>query len=703
MDSFNFYINIDQCLNMSNYDMFFYKLQHDRKFFLSNVQLSDEKGHISYPTGEKSIKKAFYEIRSYIDKTPFLIRKYRMVFGIRQARRENPTWRQSVLYKLLWFYYGLADNKLFIKSRESVNKNVSVIVLYDTDMVLDMPPLNPVYECADDILILAKTLGMERSDKLTQMDCLKTFKRYLDLLNDEEEKKKLPKEISDPITKRFISDYVGRYEKSFTEYNLNYESRGGLPPTIEEVDRINNVSDNVFMSRILHSVIEFTEDLIGHYCVFQKEIDQNSLSDRLLAFLSIVDYITSDLKPPRNATNSALENLKQSSQRVWEESMNDSSIQERYGQMIDRYQKTLNNALREMQPGRPALRTEKNIIEFEKPEEITVTGPSSLKPKKEYEGTFDELIKKFAKVCTSRKTALDDWDSTYYKIKEGIKEMELDLERYARDISIQYNEQLNERQIREPRVQWVDLCSPEELDGEIREEKREQKNILEQLKESKMNPSLKFADQLNLDRSLESCNKGVVFFLKCQKMIVFINFLLTIFCGGGIILLHHGLLQTYLFNDGVMFSAFLVYFLLTFVFYLFCYHAPAAYFRRKILTFLDQLSADMAVYIKGYFDKAEDFRKYINLLNELDARNRYIEGLEEVQKKEQLRAKKYLWHKTQIIDHLRKSSFFENLVHTLSFNQLADEASCVCELNIDLDVIHNELYWVQRRSKEESK
>ena len=38
MGSFNFYINVDQCLNMSNFDMFFYKLQSERKFHLSNAQ-----------------------------------------------------------------------------------------------------------------------------------------------------------------------------------------------------------------------------------------------------------------------------------------------------------------------------------------------------------------------------------------------------------------------------------------------------------------------------------------------------------------------------------------------------------------------------------------------------------------------------------------------------------------------------------------
>ena len=39
---FNFLVNVDQCLNMSNFDMFFYKLQSSSLFHLNNVQFNSE-------------------------------------------------------------------------------------------------------------------------------------------------------------------------------------------------------------------------------------------------------------------------------------------------------------------------------------------------------------------------------------------------------------------------------------------------------------------------------------------------------------------------------------------------------------------------------------------------------------------------------------------------------------------------------------
>ena len=46
---------------------------------------------------------------------------------------------------------------------------------------------------------------------------------------------------------------------------------------------------------ILFTLIMFTSECVGHYCVLTKEISRYSLVQNLLELLSIVDYITSDL------------------------------------------------------------------------------------------------------------------------------------------------------------------------------------------------------------------------------------------------------------------------------------------------------------------------------------------------------------------------------------------------------------------------
>ena len=82
MDNFNFYINVDQCLNMSNFDIFFYKLQKEQRFHLSNVNFYDNKS-------KDSLQTAMHDIRSFMDKNPFLVGDYRLIFGMRKLRVLN--------------------------------------------------------------------------------------------------------------------------------------------------------------------------------------------------------------------------------------------------------------------------------------------------------------------------------------------------------------------------------------------------------------------------------------------------------------------------------------------------------------------------------------------------------------------------------------------------------------------------------------
>ena len=61
---FNFLVNVDQCLNMSNFDMFFYKLQSSSLFHLNNVQFNSE-------DPATSLLGAARDIRMHLNKFPF--------------------------------------------------------------------------------------------------------------------------------------------------------------------------------------------------------------------------------------------------------------------------------------------------------------------------------------------------------------------------------------------------------------------------------------------------------------------------------------------------------------------------------------------------------------------------------------------------------------------------------------------------------
>ena len=53
---FRFLINVDQCLNMSYFDMFFYKLESQHKFHMNSVQLFDA-------SDDSSLRSAISDIR----------------------------------------------------------------------------------------------------------------------------------------------------------------------------------------------------------------------------------------------------------------------------------------------------------------------------------------------------------------------------------------------------------------------------------------------------------------------------------------------------------------------------------------------------------------------------------------------------------------------------------------------------------------
>lgn len=697
MGSFNFYINVDQCLNMSNFDMFFYKLQSEQKFHLSNVQFFDD-------AGENSLQAAFYGIRSYMDKMPFLIQDYRLIFGMREELLKNPTWKDTILYRLLKIYYGLMDASIFIKSKDAADKNVSVIMLYDTDFTFDAVSLGRnKYDLAKDLERLMDYLGIEWKNGVTNQEIRKGFETFLESKDREF--------CRDEITRRFARSYIQwldylmppddeadvlgmeQYDDAEELLTEELELQDGL------VSRRKN-GPNAHST--LYTLITFASECVGHYCVFQKEINKNTLDQNLLALLSIVDYITSDLKSEKEdgrlRTN---ETLKEQSRRNWERANNDTGIQQRYGTMIARYKARLQTAQADMQKRVTDFTRGVPAPNFTAPEKLS--GTQGLKPQDEdaYRGEFEAILNQFIKNSVNRKTAESSWRSAYKGLKEKLDRMEEELKLYARDLSAKYKRQLEERKTKNIHREDKTVYSQDDIEEKIEAKELRRTELLEKLKKPQMNPSLTFQDQLNLEHTLEQCNLEVSFFVKCHKMIRLLNFFLLILISGGIFCLHYILMQGYLFSDLEKLSAFLMYVGAVFVLSLLAWNAPYYYFKKKIMRAMDELKKQMEVFIRGYFDKADNFREYINTINELDAVTAYIDRLKEIRETSAANSREYLWHKVQIQEHLRKSGYFENLMYSLDLSQSSEERDESVRLDVRKDVIHNRLYWPQGKQEGE--
>ena len=699
MGSFNFYINVDQCLNMSNFDMFFYKLQSEHKFHLSNVQFFEDEG-------KNSLKEAFYEIRNYIDKSSFLIQDYRLIFGIRESRKKaaETRWQDTILYRLLKIYFGLLDARIFIKSKDSVDKNVSVIMLYDADFTFDEKDLDrDGYDFTGEIEVLMNYLGIDWKPGITDWELEDRFRQILNGMDGIFQ--------VDAVTCRFLSAFlewhcglaVPETEEEIWQDKETYEEQKILEQMFAQDDPEQFLAEKRKRNKPnihnkLNDLFTFVQSCVGHYCVFRKEINKNSMSQNVLSLLSIVDYITSDLKlEGKDEKIRNNDTLKEKSRLNWEQATNDTGIQKRYGTMLLNYKSRLQNKLNQL---------EQTLVDFSRGEPApkytqpgTLTGDKGLltKDKKEYTDEFHKILDQFLKKSIRKDIAQESWTQAYQELKEKLNQMEEELQIFARDLSRRYKLQMEERKSERLKSgPKTDVrYSQENISETLEQMEKKKEKLLEKLRKPKMNPSLTFQDQLNLENTLEQCNLEVRFFVKCHKMIQIANFFLLVLLGGGLYALHYFLMQSYAFSNVEMLFAFLMYLGVSFVLFMTVWNAPYYYFKAKIRKSMAVLKEQMELFINGYFEKAENFSEYINTINELDAVNGYIGKLHKIRDKAALEARKRLWHKVQIQEHIRKSGYFENMLYTLDSSEKQDCSSRDCELNFDENVIKNRLYWPQ--------
>ena len=132
---FRFLINVDQCLNMSNFDIFFYKLESQHKFHLNQVQLFGD----SFST---SLRHAVSDIRMYLDKYPYHVGDYQLIVAMRgMYKKRSDNWEETMLYRLLQLNFELRRSRIFINSQESAEKALNLIMLYDADFSTELPKL----------------------------------------------------------------------------------------------------------------------------------------------------------------------------------------------------------------------------------------------------------------------------------------------------------------------------------------------------------------------------------------------------------------------------------------------------------------------------------------------------------------------------------------------------------------------------------
>ncbi|MDD7390556.1 MAG: hypothetical protein PUG60_13070 [Lachnospiraceae bacterium] len=740
MGNFNFYINVDQCLNMSNFDMFFYRLQKNRQFHLSNVHFYDDEG-------EYSLKNALQSIHSFMEEHPYDVENFKIILGMRQIYHEQREWKDSTLYKLLKLYYSLWDNKLFIQSKDNTRRNVSMIMLMESDMSHRHTAIRE-FSYSDDVLLLIKTLGLDRLHKLALERTADTgtdgkkgtdaetytkkieewlFQQFERLIYFNETSVEDNADLSDKmieifrdarkmldqdtVTDRFLHQYLENYvwmpeEESVQDYEERPVYASPRPDFydefgVEEEEKTQEAAGNPDQKELskralwdfmISSIVDFAQSLTGHYDVFQKELDRNSRANRQLALLSVVEYITAEI---RNTNYSGVldkhENLDEENRRNWEQANNDTQLRQRYGFMLRSYKEELLSELQRLNSQIESIESHTILPEYEVPE--TIVHSDSGNDADSYDGTIDDLLENFRRQGRNKNNALEIWSDTSDRIEDKINSMESELEEYAQDLTDSYKYQLDQRRLNQRKT--IDLCSQNVVEERIRATEKEKQKILEALNAPNMSMSIRFQDQLNALQSLEKNGKEIEHYLNCQKGIRAGSFLFLVMLVTGVMFFQMITLQNIISGTGEMILESMGFLLLVFLMLLFAWRAPIEYYYDKSMNAVDHLEDDLEEFLTGYIQKQRQFDEYINSLNRLDAVNSYLELLEKIRYISSLKSKKLLWHKVKICEHLDKLTYFDQMIDDVAYDSSYRKTRKSYALDENEDVIHNSLYWPQ--------
>lgn len=666
---FRFLINVDQCLNMSNFDVFFYQLESQHKFHLNQVQLfGNDQGH--------SLRSAISDIRMYLDKYPYHVGDYQIIVAMRSTFDPNPeSWDHTMLQQLLQLSYELRRARIFINSREQTEKALNLIMLYDADFSVDLPVLEAYLSSArfrNDCALLLRQLGVAADAPRQQLE--QALSAYT------------AEDSHDTVLAELMRQFI-----TFKDSLLsNLRNVGQDLLALEETDYLTELP-------------VFLKDQLTNFQVFEANIDRNNRRQNILAMFRVIEFINMSVERPLQAgDNLGIVTLAQQCCSNWETIWADRELEARYARMLRRYQEKLNTAAIELEHPRLYSAAAKPLPEEAVPREDAITSTDTVftpeSPDRK-SADFRDLLSCFTDSKFSVKVIRGEWESIRQQISASLNRMNYELQTHAEELSRKYSAVLEER--KRDSLTWKSgfyMAKPD-TEADLNRLAFRKEELLQELRNPRMNPSLSFQDQLNMENALEQANQSIKFYLRCISMIRAGAFLSLILVCMLMFTAHYTFLQPYVFQDVNSLAFYLACLAGIFVLMLLSWNLPRQYYRRKLRECLLSLQEDIKLYIKGYFEKAKQFETYINLLNRLDYINRYHALLTRAWHTTHRLSQGYLWHKIQIRKHLSKLQSFQGLIDLAASlpREEEDESLFIPTINGDqvCDVTDCSIYWPQ--------
>ena len=672
MSYFRFFLNIDECLRMADYKMFFYRLEHEKRFQCHEVQLMED-------GQESSLDRSFAEIRTYL-RNAFKVPDYQIIAAMRMDYRAQPdSWRSTLLYRLLRLWYELHQYSLFIGSEERLEGEagahvLSVIVLYHADYSSSTPqPPNYMTEQGSLRrhlrLLLKDEYGFDLNADFGEMD----HEAFLQKLRQ-------APNTGDPAVKALADAYL----KQDSLVQPDAPGDGNL-----------------------EQLVALVQQEMKGYHLEEELLDQNNLDNEIVALLRLVEFIS----PADGTTPGEGQNLHEYCKLRWRRIWEDQHLQERYSNLLWAYRERPKScrkatpALEEKGEPFPLLAQvlpedmEGAFLKIHSDEDEYA--PFQLREEKRSKQVerhdLNAKLELFRRrIRRSGGNALKTlWKSTCEEIRESLEDLKGRLKGFARELSETYQAQM-QKQSRERQLEQVVSDSDDPVEAQKDEARKRRKECWDQLKRPMMNPTVSYQDELNVLNVLNRCNSDICFQADCLKKVRPVSFLLLILLLAGVGCLHYGFLQPYVFTDRAALPVYLVYVLASGALMLLAWKGPERYFKGRIRASVRELQEAIGTYIKGYYDRGYYFYRYINTMNDLNILSGYLSMIERVTSEHARESAELDWHRERIAEHLNtlNNDGFRNLI------DLADERKEPVYTPGAQDwkttCVHSEIYWPQQ-------
>ena len=671
---FRFLLNIDKCLNMAYYDMFFYKLSAEGFFFRNDVEILED-------SCEDSLHNGLLNVQMYMNKFPFQIKDYQIVAAMRmEYQSKSRDWKDTLLYRLLWIYHELRKERIYIGSGERLETAeshvLSVIVLYESDFSTRTQDPRPYIRDG----------GLENHLRLM-------LKNEFGISGEDAENGNLQHLIQDAAGKRHKEDEPALWDMI----------SGFLSDEEEKKD--------------FAYFLTYVREQFKDFHIEEKLIDRNNRKNEIITTLRLVEFL-SPCHETQKKIDSQNMNLLEYCINLWKVVWEDDELEKRYAFMLFNYrehleyclanypkdstgQQGINSTLPDMENifpynnGEPKRKISCSDAEFKGFQ----TAPAGRKNRPK-ESDLGAILHEFRSRIhrDSGETLLKNWEKASRQIRYEIDHLEQMLKLYSEDLSREFINQTDHRRREQSFDKGSFAVAEEDISREEIKAKSIQQDCYEVLRQPQMLPSIRFQDELNLRSKVDRCDANLRYYMACLAKLRFMPFIMLIILVTGVMAVHYVLLQPYAVTSTASLAVYVIYICASAALMFLAIRMPGRFFRKRMRRIVDELAEAMTVYIAGYYDRGYNFFVYMNTMNDLDIVTEYMAMLQRIRTQTEAFNTKIRWHREQLQRHLQKinANSFSGLIrepdtdspyNNPRFDIRLDDWSTDCE--------RSRMYWPQ--------